>query len=221
MRKAVVTAIAQMFELLMLGVIMATFAFVLPGKYANIVEISEETDTERQTISSVNVLISHPSLTYSDGEIFWRGILDKNKLDSRMETGTSFTSNWQNLLRNWEQYTKSDKSLSKEMAYPDTVLLITVLDLDSNNRWITYTMGEKKEFEFGDFINCMIKNKKADADISRLFALDSYPWEVFDISDCDVSYSKIAASYYGLPVSIRYSDDTIHSGLMRVWMVEK
>ncbi len=219
MRKAQLTAIALVFELMMLGVILTTFAYVLPGKYTDIAAISEETEIDRQSISSVNVLISHPSLTYSDGEILWRGVLDKSNLDSRMETESSFISNWRNLLENWEQYTKSDKSLSKEISYPDTFSLVIVLDLDSNNGWITYTMGEKKEFEFGDFINCMVKNNKDD--ISKLFTIDSSPLDVFGIDNCDVSYSKTAASYYGLPVSIRYSDSTINSGLIKVLVVEK
>ncbi len=213
------TAPVMMLELLLVGVLMGTFLLMLPGKYTEIKATSQENEVERHAMSLANGFFSLPTLTYSDGETSARAVLDQEKLDCMMMKKTSFIVGWKDYLkRNIQPTCVVSKSLSEELSYPESFSLITVLDIDSNEGWVGYTIDSAG---FGDFINCFIEeNEKAD--VSKLFEIESRPWEIFDISSCTQSfYSTVAISWRGFPVSIRYSDGSIHTGLMKVWLVEK
>ncbi len=211
MNKAVVTSFTQMFELILTGVLGVTFVAMQSGKYTDIQAISEGNDAERDAIALANVLISHPSLSYSDGETVFDGVLDKTKLDSVMTKKSDFLNNWKDGLQ-------PNKALSSQVVYPNSYALITVLDLESNDAW-TVAIAQSTG-DIASFVDCLKENKKDD--VSKLFEPDSYQWEVFDISNCKLPFSSTIASIRGFPVAINYPEYlTVHNALIKVWMVEK
>lgn len=221
MSKGQLEFIAVIFGILILGIGIILFSISKITGYLNVRVIVEENQAERHAIILAQVFSSLPNLTYSDGQTFYRAVFEKKKIDDLMIKQPEFVSNWQENLY-------PDLKLSNETGYPDSYSLITLLDLEANENWIAVVAGPQKKFKVSEFVKCLINNKKGDID--KLFEAGSGPWNVFDIDACvenfnslydvTVYYSKTGTSFHGFPVSIRISEEEIHSALLRVWVAE-
>lgn len=211
MNKAQAFSITLMFELLFAGILGATLGWLLVGGHASITQISTENMNERHALALANIFNSHPNITYFDGYQFHRDMLDKEKLDNLMVKKQDFIDNWQEKIY-------PNIELSKNFSSPDSYNVIIVLDLETDDAWIMSLNGTTEKFNLDDFLDCLKKEIKAK-DMPKLFELDSNLHEILKIEKCEVSlYSKILD--YGFPVTIRYSDYDIHTGLVKVMVVE-
>lgn len=73
-----------------------------------------ETEIETHVIILSNIVLSSPKLAYSQGDLVYRGVLDKNKLDSLK---------------------KDPDILFDEFSYPNSQYYIEVRDLDTRVSW--------------------------------------------------------------------------------------
>ncbi|MEM7825203.1 MAG: hypothetical protein QXO27_04495 [Candidatus Aenigmatarchaeota archaeon] len=214
MNKAQVSSIVQIFELMLGGILAVALGYTLVGGHASITQISYENELERHSITLANAFSSNPSTVYWDGNKFYRDIFDSKKLNNLMVTKNSFTSDWKNNLQ-------PNPTLSSILSYPDSYSLIIILDLEnSNNAWVTSLSGPNDKFDLNKFIDCL-KTNVVDSDIAKLFDLNNLNTnlhEIFKIEKCGSFYSGVLD--YGFPVSIRYSDNEIHAGLLKVLVVE-
>lgn len=76
--------------------------------------VVQENDVERHAYTLANVLISSDQLVYDNGNEIFRGVFDKNKLDS---------------------ISTNSKALFDKLSYPASSVSVTVEDIDSNNKW--------------------------------------------------------------------------------------
>jgi hypothetical protein len=213
MNKAQVSSITQILELLFAGILGSAFIYTLVGGHASITQISYENELERHSITLANAFVANPTTTYWDGNKFYRGILDSEKLNKLMVTKDTFISGWKDNL-------KLNTVLSSSLSYPDSYSFVIILDLNNSNGWITSLSGPNDKFDVNSFTDCL-KTNVADSDIAKLFDLNNLNTnlhEIFKIEKCGSSYSGVLD--YGFPVSIRYSDNKIHAGLLKVMVVE-
>lgn len=209
MSKAQVFSISLMFELIFSIVLLITFFWLLFGGFTSINQVSNENENERHALALANAFSSNANVTYFDGNQFHRDTLDKGKIDKLMTSKDDF-------INDWEAKIYPNVELSKNFSYPDSYSVIIVLDLESGNAWITSLSGISR-FNIDDFIDCLKENIKG-SDIPKLFELNSNLHEILKIEECSNSmYSLID---YGFPVAIEYDYNDIHSGLVRVLVVE-
>jgi len=211
MSKAQVFALSSLLELILIGLFGITLASLLLGGYANVNQIVMGNDNERHALTLANIFSSHPDIVYFDGYQSHRAVIDKVKLDEQMTKKKDFIADWKEKLY-------PNLELSKNFSYPDSYTVIITSDLEADYAWITTLNGTAKGFNLDDFLSCLRQNINPN-DIPKLFELDSNLHEILKIEKCkSLFYSKILD--YGFPVAVRYSDNDIHAGLVKVLVVE-
>lgn len=169
-------ATQQLFTMLTAGILVLTLALVIPGQVTKITPTIEENEVEEEAINLANALMSHPSLAYFDGENYYRGVFDIEKLK---------------LI----QYRAS----SLELIYPDTFTQVTIEDT-SGGSWI-FSIKDVKSPVIQNYLTCIA------------------PGQVEDLKKCaPTRFSTIMDN--GFPVAIRYSENEVHMGTLKVLVVE-
>jgi hypothetical protein len=105
--------VITLFTIITLVGVLAVFGSSVLGHYSIQTQVMEE-DINRHAFTYANVLLSSDKLVYDSGNEIFRGIFDKDKLDS----------------------IQSDpKSLFDTLSYPASSVSVTVEDLDSGAKW--------------------------------------------------------------------------------------
>lgn len=207
--------------------------FFFFGNIFIITPILQENEVQRHSIILANIYLSSEKLTYFDGYRSYRGVFDKSKLDNEMV-------NQGNALSFSDVFQKSD--LLQEDSYPNSVVTITVTDVENNNEWYLSGTGniQASGTAAQSFFQCMVSHIKIDsASIFRALRptpgpyLPGTPYDFlltpvkafytdYDLQACEqVLQSKGGiVSDATFPVSIRYSDNDIHMGILSLSLSE-
>ena len=196
--------------------------FFFFGHIFIVIPILKENEVERHSIILANLFLSTDKLTYFDGYRSYRGVLDKSKLDKEMVNQGS-------ALSFLDVFHQSD--LFKEISYPNSVATVTVRDVDNNNQWYISGTGniQSDGTAAQSFFECMISHIRIDpASIFRALRPTVVPapiaafWTDYDLQACsDVLLSKGGVvTDKTFPVSIRYSNNDIHLGILSLSLAE-
>lgn len=169
--------IALPFIILLTGILAGVIAIIFPGQVTNIKPDIEASEFENKAILQANSLLGNHNLIYFDGITYYRGVLEKEKLDA----------------------IKLDSS-PLALLYPETYTLVNVKETGSENSW-TFSIYDKTSENIKKFLEC----GKDDV--------------IDPIKDCAPKrVSQILG--LGFPVSIRYSEDDIRMGVLKLTVVE-
>ena len=221
-----------MFAMLGLAITIVIFFFFF-GHIFIVIPILKENEVERHSVILANLFISSDKLTYSDGYRTYRGEFDKSKLDKELV-------NQGNALAFLNVFHQSD--LLNDISYPNSAVVLTVTDLENNNQW--YLSGNGKIESGGtaaqDFFQCMVSHIRIDpASIFRAMrtvsstGLSGTPydflttpikafWTDYDIQSCQEVFltNGGVVTEKTFPISIRYSDNDIHMGILSLSLAE-
>jgi hypothetical protein len=208
---------------LAVGVVIFFFFF---GHIFIIIPILKESEIERHSIILANLYISSDKLTYSDGSRSYRGIFDKSKLDKEMVT----QSNALSFLNIFQQ-----SDLLQNISYPNSVVILTVTDLDNNNRWYVSGRGDFLGTEgtsAQSYFECMISHIRIDAAsffrglrgssaVLPFNPINAF-WTDYDMQACQQVFNSKqgVVAFKTFPVSIRYSDNDVHLGVLSLSLAE-
>lgn len=95
-------------------IVVVILFYLAVGRFFSIDTEVVEATIDRHAYTFANVLLSSDSLVYNDGNTLLRGKLDKSKLD---------------LIQT------NSKQLFSKIGYPASTTEVTVVDLESNNKW--------------------------------------------------------------------------------------
>ncbi|MBI2547563.1 MAG: hypothetical protein HYW23_03905 [Candidatus Aenigmarchaeota archaeon] len=118
--------IEQLFSIMMAGVVVLTFSLIIPSQATKIMPEVEQEELEGRAINLANIIMSHPSLVYSDGVTYYRGDFDANKLDSNP---------------------------SIDLFYPGSFSKVTIKDSVTGKEW-SFKLIDKKSDSATAFSNC-------------------------------------------------------------------
>jgi len=198
--KGISTTTIQIFTALLTLGLIAVFWFMLIGYYYDIETAVISAEVERHNLNLAQVLISSPRLVYSDGNQNYRGILDWDKVDKQLVSGSD---------------------LLKEIGYPDSVMAIGVKNLDTGEtRSVAYSGPIMlRALNIVDYINCLKDHIKINLDM--IFRIPPFsPWYPSDIAVCGVTEaSKYGTAVKSFPISIRKNGE-VHPGILFVTIME-
>jgi hypothetical protein len=181
--------------------------------------IVNENEVERHAIIMGNILLSSNKLVHSDGNKNFRGVFDKEKLDKVLLKVNSISG------------TEDMKNPAKEIevAYPNSVAIVRIWDLETGNGWYASLVGESvmEGYSSVKALECLFGKIKIDlTTIFRMPLLSSgqiapLPWSQEDLKKCQLTYfSSSGVSTQGFPVAIRVSDSEVHIGTLIVNLME-
>jgi hypothetical protein len=195
--------------------------FFFYGRYFDLHVMIKEATIERHAITLAQILMSSGNLTYSDGNKFYRGVFDKDKLAKHMiGSGTSVTDYYDIIISN---------NIFNETSYPNTAVVMIVQDKVNGNTWVLAGHGpiELANFNFVSFAKCLVTAVEAGKlnPIQRLFTIPSMTGmagiELADLYICLNNLgSGIGKTTRAFPVAIRNSDKEVNPGLMVIVLAE-
>jgi len=193
------TMIQILTALLVLGLI-AVFWFMLIGYYFDVEAAVISAEVERHNLNLAQVLISSPRIAYSDGDKIYRGILDWDKVNSQLVSGSE---------------------LLNEIGYPNSVMVIGVKNLDTGDSKSIVYFGSFSipGLNIFDFIACM--QSAININIDMIFRIPPGSlWYISDIVACEVTEaSKYGTEVRSFPISIRKNGE-VHPGVLIVTLLE-
>lgn len=184
--------------------------------------IIKTSDVDRHAIVLGNLFLSSDTITYSVDKTLYRGILSKQKLDSIMINPLNLGT-YQNIF--------SNSQLFKQISYPDTVVFLTVTDLQTNDRWFLVGVGsvQAQGFSANEFAACLSTKLKLDPQtVARILlattsqAGSQIPvlWDQYDFKECESSTLQFGYSLKTFPLAIAISGNEIHEGRLDVGLRE-
>lgn len=197
--------ITQLFSLLLTGLLAGSMAFILPGQVTKITPAIQEKETENMAIILGNVLMSHPSLVYSEGDIYQRGVFDTEKLD-----------HWLFKEGSGEALFSCGRFCTGFTFYPDSFGLMIVYDTENNYGWFSPLFTSSR---LGDDARTRIESCFTDKiAINELFAEETDMHQLLKLEECNLKRHSTVLNR-GFPVSVKYPDKT-YAGLLKVLVVE-
>lgn len=127
MKKAIVTAITQAIEVMMVSIIIITLVFLISSTPLQVDPILKQYSVERRAMSTANMLSAHPSIIYSDENGFHKGVLDKEKLDRIFTTKSEFLESWKSKLA-------PNIEFLSEVSYPGYSFVV-IIDVENRGGW--------------------------------------------------------------------------------------
>lgn len=211
MNKGQISYIEPIFTLLLAGVLAGAMAVILPGQVTKIRPEIEANEFENGAIILANSLLGDNSLIYFDGITYHRGVFDADKLNSLFFKKGSFTE----LYR-----CKPSVDNCAINTYPGSYALIIITDIEDNGGWFT---GANKLAGSGDvgsnIAKCFMSKTEMGADGQGKLFEDSDLTTLLELDKCSLRrHSRIMN--LGFPVAIHYSDSEIHTGLLKILVVE-
>lgn len=212
MVKGQVSFVEPVFVLLLTGVLAGTVAVLLPTQIIQVTPDIETKELENRALLLANSILGNRDLIYSDGNAYYRGIFDVNKLNTELFTKGSFKSLYLCI---------EDKGECKISTYPDSYALIIVSDIENNKGWFTGLHKLKSsEDPTLNIVKCFQNKLEMGEDGSgKMFEPDADLATVLELEKCNLEEYSIILNQ-GFPVPIRYSDTENHIGLMKVVLVE-
>jgi len=195
--------------------------FYFFGHLFIIIPILKENEVERHSIILANLFLSSDKLTYSDNFRSYRAVFDKDKLDNELideKTALSF-------------FNIAQKStLLDEISYPNSIVVATIADTENNNKWYIFSKGKSQWAGTAaqSYFECMISHIRIDpASIFRAIRhgipnpIDAF-WKDYDMEACQQVFNSKqgVVAFKTFPVSIRYSDNDIHLGILSLSLAE-
>lgn len=195
--------------------------FYFFGNIFIIIPILKENDVQRHSIVLANLFLSSDKLIYTDSFRSYRGVFDKAKLDQEMVTQS-------NALQFLNIFQQSD--ILQEISYPNSVVVLTVTDLSNNNAWYVAGTGniQGSGTAAQSYWQCMTSHIRIDAaSFFRLLRPTGPPiikafWTDYDLDACQqvLNSKQGVVAFETFPVSIRYSDNDIHLGVLSLSLAE-
>jgi hypothetical protein len=219
--------------LIVIGVVALLYWFIFARFFELHVSV-EENEVQRRTINMANVLLSYEKLTSSSSTSKnLRGIFNKTKLDAMaIFLSKAETEDYANAVK---EAARNAKELN--IGYPNTYTIFSVVDLESCEEekcdgWVGAFKGPfNVDATYASrFIDCLSNNVDLSVGsvfrgivLGTIFSL----WQPWDLAKCGkegmsglkeifFSYSSVPTISSGLPVLIRYPDDTTHIGRLYV-----
>lgn len=193
-------------------IIMLYFLFI--GRYFELHAIVVSSEVERHTIDLAQVLLSSDRLCYSDNDQIHRGVFEESKLDIQLIDGSE---------------------LSQEIGYPNSILIIGIVDVDTGDEWSMKIYGpfSIEGLHATEFIKCLSTKVKIDAGtIFRMGPCVVIPpffqpiclalsfWEYYDIGAClEAGISRYGTHKRHFPIGIKTGND-VHMGLLAITIME-
>lgn len=204
---------------LAVGIIIFFYFF---GHLFIIIPILKENEVERHSIVLANLFMSSDRLTYSDNFRSYRAVFDKTKLDKEMVTKTNFLA-FLNIFQ--------ESKILDNISYPNSVVTLTITDLDNDNKWYVSGHGKFLGTEgtaAESFFECMISHIRIDtASFFRALRPTGIPiikafWTDYDLDACGQVFNSKqgVVAFKTFPVSIRYSNNDIHLGILSLSLAE-
>lgn len=205
--KAQAAFIEPLFAVLFAGILVLMLAGVVPGQTTKIAPDLEANYFENMAILLANSLLADHNLIYSEEDIYYRSVFDKEKLDAFLITKSSLES-LNNLF-------VCSKLCASTKSYPDSFSLIIISDIENNDGWFStlYPINQNSEF-LNKMTSCILGFDMNDA--SKIFTEELS--KLFDLENCGFNSTTILDK--GFPISIRYSDSETHMGLLKVMVIE-
>ncbi len=190
--------IVPLFSLLFTGVLALTMAYILPSQYVSITQVIDHKEFENKAMILGNLLLSNHDLVYFDDPVYYRGVFEKDKLDEKMVQKSDFG--------NVEKLMECTQLCDSLKALPGSVGFVLISDAANSDEWysILYPNGDRPDIErcFGQL---------SEAILEKIFDSNG-------LQECGYSSSTILTESFA--ASIRYSDDEIKVGRIRIVMVE-
>lgn len=198
--KGISTTMTYIFTALLTLGLTALFWFLLLGYYIDVEAAVVSAEVERHNINLAQVLISSPRIAYSDGEKIYRGILDWEKVNNQLTSGSE---------------------LLNEIGYPNSIMVISVRNLDTDESKSVSYLGSfpLRGFIWENFLECLQDKVKIRLDMIFRIPPGS-PWYPSDIDVCaGTEASKYGTEVRTFPISIR-KDNEVHPGILQIALME-
>jgi hypothetical protein len=206
--------------LLAIGGFVVILLFFL-NYYVQTNAVIKSSDVDRHDIVLGNLYLSSDKLVYTINKTLSRDIFSKEKLDKEM-------INQNNLF----SYTKifSDSTIFSDISFPNSIVVLYVVDAESNDRWFLIGHGSlwQNGFDYYSYETCLMTKLKLDPQtVGRIFTYTTglsgpFPlWDQYDFKECESSYTaQVGTSLKAFPIAIRFSDTEVHEGILWVWLRE-
>ena len=205
--KGQISYIEPIFTLLLAGILAGVVAVMLPGQKLEVTPDIDNKEFENRAIFLANSLLAEPNLIYSNGDVYYRGIFDKQKLDTSIFPKET--------LSRLDNLVSCSSLCGTRRSYPDSFGVIVINVTDNNDGWLTFLYPSNNNIELlNKMISCISGFNKDN--IPKLFTGISS--EVFELRECGFKSTIVFSD--GIPVAIRYSDTETHMGLLKIVVVE-
>ncbi len=207
--------IGGLFSLLLAGVIAGiALPAILPGQALKVTPEMEANEFENKAILLANFLLANHDIVYFDGDTFSRGVFNVVQLDDQLNLFFKKGS----LTELYRCIAIDDKC--KLATYPGSYALIIISDTNGSG-WFTGTnrLSGSEEVTL-NIVTCFQNQHEMGIDgAGKIFEPNSDLVSILELEQCNLKrHSNILNK--GLPVSIRYSDEEIHQGILKVLVVE-
>jgi hypothetical protein len=232
MTKGQATALIQILAGLLIISLIMIVIYTFLSKYLELEFIVRGHEVERHAINSANVLLSSRAIALEDRYRVYRGLLDAEKLDryfiGKVEVEGKVGPWHAELVERVKEVIELMNALIKEgelkeMAYPNSVVWLAIVDRESGAGWFSVARGEiTKELGPGKLIECLLANIKPTFRASDLFKLPPLTTgDIWEYRACGADFaSEFGITIKGFPVAIRYPDGRVNAGRMIVWLME-
>jgi len=218
--KGLALSFTEFFQDLVAIGIMTLLVLIGYGTIVDIHTIVEGSQVERHTTLIGNVFLSSDKLALVEDGRIQRAVFDKEKLDKELINQNNFLD-----------YIKiiTGTSLFDEISYPESRIILSVTDLESEDVWFliggSAVLGGES---VSGFAECLISKIKIDLNIffRRLWKYNiMIPslWDQQDFDSCIASFESKSSGNLGIlktfPIAIRVSDKETHVGTLgvRLW----
>lgn len=210
--KGQVSYIEPLFTLLLAGLLAGAVAVILPGQIGKITPDIDSKEFENRAIILTNSLIANPNLIYSND----RAMFDEEDLNTNMMEKSSNFADITQVCYSESRRHPLPTYLCIAPSYPDSFVLVLIKDVENNTGWFSFIQSDNVELEdkLKTCFQPVDKNK-----VQELFDEDKDILQTLDMANCGFKANSNVVNN-GFPVSIRYADNEVHMGWIKVLVVE-
>lgn len=206
--------IGGLFSLLLAGIIAGVaLPAILPGQALKVTPEVEANEFENKAILLANSLLTSQSLIHSDN----RGVFDEENLNKNMMEKSSNFNTLKDECYSELRSPPLSTYLCISRTYPDSFALVLVKDTENGKGWFSLIQPNKVDLE-NKLLACFESIDKTKT--QDLFDETKDITKILNIEKCGFKRYSTILNELGFVVPIRYSDNGVHIGWMKVLVVE-